>query len=286
MTKFRNLHSPLTAMLVALAILGGASLLVAQWQRGPRGMRGRGEPADRASYPTWELEKGFAGDAFVFARVQYDSYGGGRGGGNWRNDYPDCDWNFSVRLKQLTSFDVDPNGVVVRLDDPKLFDYPFLYMSNPQTMALRDEEVAALRRHLLNGGFLMLDDFWAPAAWRHIRDEMARVFPDRAPRELSLDHELFHIVYDLKELPQVPSILAWQNGDKFEYWHGDPEGDEAPHFHGLFDDSGRLMVLLCHNNDIGDGWEREGENREYFEQYSERFSYPLGINIVTYVLTH
>ena len=58
-------------------------------------------------------------------------------------------------------------------------------MSNPQGMALSDEEVAGLRRYLLNGGFLMLDDFWAPAAWRHIREEMARVFPDRAPRALS-----------------------------------------------------------------------------------------------------
>jgi hypothetical protein len=54
----------------------------------------------------------------------------------------------------------------------------------------------------------------------------------------------------------------------------------------MFDDKGRLMALLCHNNDIGDGWEREGEEKEYFQQYSERWSYPLGINIVTYAMTH
>ena len=68
--------------------------------------------------------------------------------------------------------------------------------------------------------------------------------------------------------------------------HGDPEGDEAPHFWGFFDDSNRLMALLCHNNDIGDGWEREGESPEYFKEYSVRVSYPLGINIVTYAMTH
>ena len=103
---------------------------------------------------------------------------------------------------------------------------------------------------------------------------------------LSRDHEIFNIVYDIQGVPQVPSIFAWNQGSTFEYWHGDPEGDEAPHFWGFFDQNDRLMALLCHNNDIGDGWEREGENKEYFKTYSERVSYPLGINIVTYVMTH
>ncbi|MFN0055219.1 MAG: DUF4159 domain-containing protein, partial [Planctomycetales bacterium] len=101
-----------------------------------------------------------------------------------------------------------------------------------------------------------------------------------------LKHEIFHIVYDLQQLPQVPSIHAWRRGESFEYWHPGPYGDEKPHFFGYFDDSGRLMALFCQNNDIGDGWEREGEETEYFHQFSERWSYPLGINIVTYAMTH
>ena len=84
----------------------------------------------------------------------------------------------------------------------------------------------------------------------------------------------------------MPSIFAWRDGYDFEYWHGDPEGDEQPHFQGYFDADGRLMAIFCHNNDIGDGWEREGENSEYFHEYSEKKSYPIGINIVTYALTH
>ena len=92
--------------------------------------------------------------------------------------------------------------------------------------------------------------------------------------------------YDLKQKPQAPSIQAWRRGWDFEYWHGDPRGDEGPHFWGYFDDSGRLMMLLCHNNDLCDGWEREGEDSEYFHQYSEKWSYPMGINIITYVMTH
>jgi hypothetical protein len=255
--------------------------------RSGRGGAAPQRAADRSEYPSWKIAPGFEHDVFTFARVQYDSYGGRGGGQHWRNDFPDCDWNFSFRLKQLTSFEVDPQGAVVRLTDPHLADYPFLYMSNPGNPSLGDDEIAALRRHLLNGGFLMADDFWAAQEWRNVRQLMRRAFPEREPRELTIDHEIFHIVYDLKELPRVPSIFAnWREGDTFERWHGDAEGDEAPHFWGIFDEKGHLMALLCHNNDIGDGWEREGEEKEYFHRYSEKFSYPLGINIVTYVMTH
>ena len=260
-----------------------AGLGVAQSQRGPEGP---GDQPKRSDYPTWELDSEFPQDVFTFTRIQYDSGGYARRGLNWDNDYPDCDWNFSARLQELTSLKVHPNGQVLRLTDPALFEYPFIYMSNVQRMRLSDEEAKSLRHYLLRGGFLMADDFWAPEAWRHVRQEMKRVFPDLEPRELTLDHEIFHIIYDLKEKPQIPSIFAWRRGDKFEYWHGDPQGDEDPHFWGIFDDHNRLMALLCHNNDIGDGWEREGEDHEYFEKYSVKQSYPLGINILVYAMTH
>jgi hypothetical protein len=257
---------------------------------GPRPMGGgrrRGpRTTDRSEYPQWTIDSAHRRDVFTFARVRYSSGSYGRRGGNWDNDFPDCDWNFSARLQEMTSLKVDPNGAVIELTDAQLFDYPFIYMSNVQNMMLTEAEVHALRTYLLKGGFLMADDFWAPEAWRNVRAQMKRVFPDREPQELPADHEIFRLVYRLKGRPQVPSILAWQQGDLFEYWHGDPEGDEEPHFWGILDDQQRLMALLCHNNDIGDGWEREGENREFFEQYSERVSYPLGINIVTYAMTH
>lgn len=270
-----------TAFLLAL---GGWSFAQRQG-RGPRGGFAPRTP-DRSEYPVWEQPKEFSRDVFTFVRVRYNSDGYVRRGRNWDNDFPDCDWNFSARLQQLTSLEVDPNGRVVTLDDPALFDYPFIYMSNVGRMRLSDSEVRALRRYLLNGGFLMADDFWAPQAWRTVHQQMKRVFPDREPTELTDDHEIFNLVYRLEGTPQVPSIHAWRRGYTFEYWHGDPEGDEDPHFWAYHDDHGRIVALLCHNNDIGDGWEREGENAEYFQKYSERVSYPLGINIVTYALTH
>ena len=260
-----------------------AALAFGQIQR--RSGRGRRQPS-RDEYPVWENDSEFQDDVFTFVRVQYDSGGYGRGGGGWSNDYPDCDWNFSLRLHELTSLKVHPNGRVLRLTDPELFDYPFIYMSNVQRMFLSESEAKSLRRYLLNGGFLMADDFWAAEAWRHVEREMKRVFPNRRAHELSLSHEIFHMVYDLEKIPQVPSIRAWAAGEKVERWHGSFEGDEAPHFQGYFDDSGRLMAVFCHNNDVGDGWEREGEDREFFDQFSMKMSYPLGINIVTYAMSH
>ncbi len=181
---------------------------------------------------------------------------------------------------------VNPDGAVVRLEDPRLFEYPFAFMIGVTGINFSVQEAATLREYLLSGGFLMVDDFWTPSEWRHIHREMKKVFPDLEPTELLADHPIFHIVYDLQEIPRVPSIRSWEQGQTFEYWHGDPEGDEAPHFMGYFDTRGRLMAVLCLNNDICDGWERVGENKEYFQLYSEKCSYPLGINIVFYALTH
>lgn len=262
----------------------------AQVQREPRGARGwgggrRSRTIDRSNYPQWEIGEEFRHDVFTFARIQYD----GRGrtpDARWNNDYPDADLNFSYRLQQLTSMRVNPNGAVVRLDEPELFNYPFVFMIGVTGVHFSDAEAKGLRKYLLNGGFLMVDDFWTPAEWRHIETQMKRVLPNVRPTELPRDHPIFNLIYELKGIPRCPSIRAWERGDTFEYWHGDPEGDEAPHFMGYHDPKGRLVAVLCMNNDICDGWEREAENREYFKEFSERVAYPLGINIVVYALTH
>lgn len=251
--------------------------------RGPR--RPRPMPK-RTDFPAWKNGRGFEHDVFTFVRVQYDSIGPFGWWDRWDNDYPDGDWNFSYRLQQLTSLKVAPDGKLLRLTDPELFHHPFIYMAGVQRMALSATEKKSLRRYLLNGGFVMMDDFWAPEGWANVLYEMQGVFPDRRPVELTLEHEIFHNVYDLKKLPQVVDIKTWERGYSFEHWHGNSRGDERPHFWAYFDDAGRMVALLCHNNDIGDGWEREGENREYFREFSEKQSYPLGINIIVYAMSH
>jgi hypothetical protein len=246
------------------------------------GQVGERPPANRNGVPDWRNEPEFAEDVFTFVRVQYNSYSGWR---RWATDYPDSDLNFSYRLQQLTSLKVDPQGRVLELTDPKLFDYPFLYLIEPGGLEFTEAEVQALRRYLANGGFLMVDDFWGESEWDNFAREMRRVFPDRAPVDLPLEHPIFHCVYDLKEKPQVPSIGVAQWGrSQGITWERDDA--KEPHYRAILDDAGRIMVLVCHNTDLGDGWEREGEDAWYFREFSEKKAYPMGINIVFYAMTH
>jgi hypothetical protein len=261
-------------------------------QQGFRAQRGRGrgwgrgispdllrpEEIERNGVPVWKNDEAFKSDVFTFVRIKYAST---QRWNKWATDFPDAELNFSYRLQQLTALETDPYGKILELTDEKLFDYPFIYIIEPGDMELMDTEVLALRKYLLNGGFLMVDDFWGEREWDNFYYEIKKVFPDKEPVELPLEHEIFHCVYDLKQKPQVPSIHAWMSGYTAERWDA-----QEPHYRGIFDDKGRMMAIICHNTDLGDGWEREGESPEYFKEMSEKWSYPLGINIVTYAMTH
>ncbi|MFN6104875.1 MAG: DUF4159 domain-containing protein [Planctomycetaceae bacterium] len=266
--------------LAALTLLGPVA--VGQWGRGRR-REIRPEEVDRQGLPVWQNNPQFEGELFTFVRVRYSSYGGRAhwGNGKWATDYPDSDLNFSFRLQQLTTLKVDPHGKILELTDDQLFNHPFLYLIEPGHLVFDEAEIVALRKYLLNGGFLMVDDFWGEDEWENFRGELKRVFPDRDPHELPLEHEIFHCGYDLQQKPQIPSIHAWMNGQTTERWDA-PE----PHYKALFDDRGRMMVIVCHNTDLGDGWEREGIDRRYFHEFSEKWAYPMGINILTYAMTH
>lgn len=282
-----SLRSP-NRILALMLLLTVTATTVAQMPGFPGGRGGgrrRARPVETAGerngVPEWSVDDRFKSDVFTFVRVKYSSYGGGWGGGKWATDYPDSDLNFSFRLHQLTALEVDPHGKILELTDEAIFDYPFLYLIEPGMMVLDEAEVLGLRKYLQNGGFLMVDDFWGEDEWHNFYREIKRVFPDREPVELPLEHEIFHCVYELKEKPLIPSIHSWWNGQRTERW----DATEA-HYRGIFDDKGRLMAIICHNTDLGDGWEREGLDQGYFKEYSEKFAYPLGINIVTYAMTH
>ena len=270
-------------IMVPLIVLALGCFVVFAQQLGRR-RSGDWQSVGRNGVPTWEIDKKFSKDVFTFVRIKYDSWG--RRG--WDTDYRDSELNFSLRLQQMTALKVNPEPIVLELTDPKLFDYPFIYIIEPGSLQFRQEEVAALRRYLLNGGFLMVDDFWGDEEYYNFYQQIRRVFPDREPFEVPLEHDIFHCVYDLKEKPQLPSVYhanaAKGTGVTWEYRPG--SDTSIPHYRAIRDDADRIMVFICHNTDLGDGWEEEGVDPWYFEEFSVKKAYPLGINIVTYAMTH
>ncbi|HEV8541835.1 MAG TPA: DUF4159 domain-containing protein [Verrucomicrobiae bacterium] len=315
-------------ILVLLALLSGGTLLAQRYRGGGRGYGGGnwggggyggGEgwlPEDapvrtarevpRHSYdmPEWTNTAGFGKDVFTFVRVQYHrgyKPNGARRAGYCFTDFPDSDLNLSYRLQQLTSLKVDPDGRVLRLTDPELFKYAFIYMVEPGAMEFSEEEVTALRQYLLSGGFLMADDFWGPKEWENFEDEIKRALPERnfSFKELQQDHPIFNCVFQLKISPdkrelQTPNYRQGElsetdiaeDGRHRTWEYHDGEECREMHVRAITDDAGRIMVIACHNTDNGDGWEREQENGYFFREFSEKRAYPLGINIIVYAMTH
>jgi hypothetical protein len=291
----------LQACLLLLVLAAGVSF--AQYRRRgfsgdfapPPGIRTAREAARNSpETPNWKVEPEFKRDVFTFTRIRYESEWQSRwasGGGVWWIDTPDSDLNFSFRLQQMTSLKVDPDGRFIELTDRELFDYPWIYIVEPGLLVFSEAEVAALRKYLLNGGFLMVDDFWGDYQWQNFYREIKRVFPEREPEDLEMDHPIFHCVFNLaltKQEMQVPNYAQGEDsqvtGVTWEDRHG--PGAHDVHFRAIFDDKGRMMVFVAHNTDNGDGWEREGEFKYFFTEFSEKKAYPLGINVVFYAMTH
>jgi hypothetical protein len=228
--------------------------------------------------PEWRNPPAFSSDVFTLARLHYDSDrrpSNVRARGGWTTDLPDADLNLSYRLQQMTSVKVDPDARLVRATDPDLAHYPFLLAVSPGAMGLTEEEVMALRKYLLNGGFMLMTDYWGDEAAAHVEQLFQQILPGFHFEELPIEHPLYRTIFNIREKAQVPNIRL-----------GLKVAGTQIHHRVILDDKGRVMVMGLHNSDDSDGWEREGEDHEYFEKYSEKIAYPLAINIIFYVMTH
>jgi hypothetical protein len=157
-------------------------------------------------------------------------------------------------------------------------------MTEVGNIGLDDAEVNGLRNYLLKGGFLWADDFWGDYAWAIWEGEIRKVFPAASYPivDVPLDHPIFHQMMTVPKIPQIPSIGVWES------WHVTSErGPESatPHVRAIVDDRGRIMVLITHNTDFGDAYERESEDHEYFEKFSVP-GYAFGVNVLIYAMTH
>jgi hypothetical protein len=171
------------------------------------------------------------------------------------------------------------NPIVLEFDDPEIFDYPFLYMlevGQGGGIVLSPAEIENLRQYLLRGGFLLIDDFWGQRQWDNFYAAFSQLFPDREIVELSPDHEIFHVYYDIDGPQMIPALYRSD-----EYGE---QGINTASNHAILDDQGRVMVLINWNSDMGDGWEHT-----YHPDYPTRYAnsaYRLGINYLMYSLTH
>jgi hypothetical protein len=270
-----------------LTLLLAAAIHAQIWTGGRMWGGYRGEPPRLA---TPALRDG----AFHFCRLMYPHhpYRQEMGGTGWSTDYPGADINFSIRFSELTKaavsrdHDDEPEYFVVRSSgDPALFECGFVTMEDVGVALLSDADVQQLRKYLLKGGFIWNDDFWGSAAWTHWVEQISRVLP---PQEypivdIPVTHPMFHMQYNVKRILQVPAIQRWRFMKPETSERGEDSRDV--HTRGIFDKKGRLMVLMTHNTDLSDTWEREGEDREYFYRFSPE-GYAIAIDVMLYVMSH
>jgi hypothetical protein len=248
----------------------------------------RGEQGDPAELPPDPLP-----DSKVNAcHLLYTSVRREANGAGWRTDYPWGQRHLLLRTSELTTIDVSwaakeiPHVWLVRLTDPALFQCDILTASDVGTIGLTDEEAAGLRLYLEKGGFLWVDDFWGEAAWDQWTRELAKAMPPSeypVERDVPFSDPIFKMMFEVTKIPQVPSIRFWRGTGGGTSERG-AESAQA-HLGAIRDKEGRIIVVMTHNTDVSDSWEREGEDPGFFYQFSPD-GYALGVNVMLYALTH
>ena len=269
--------SVVAALLLGTALTAGAALGTGQFRQ-------RGGSFVRLATP-----QSFDG-RFNFCRVAFRHNPRGDGGG-WAVDYPRADTHLSIRLSELTKTLIsmdgagEPNHLVVRLTDDELFQCPFVMMTEVGALYVDEIEAKRLRAYLLKGGFLWADDFWGSYAWEVWANEIGKVLPrgEYPIVDLPLDHPIFHTQFDVQRVPQISSINFWMGSGGRTSERGADSAE--PHARAIMDRQGRMMVFITHNTDLGDSWEREGDDPQYFYHFAVA-GYSLGVDVLLYAMTH
>ncbi len=282
MDSVGRIAKTLLAAGAALVTLGSALAWQKPWREYP-GQDNIEIPSDYQEKTEW-----------VFARLMYPPYSGaingrrtrGFGGDGWKHgrsswttDYTAADRHVAVALRRLTRIHVRSVEQPIDLDDgDDVFNYPWLYAVEVGHWQLTDSQIVQMREFLLRGGFFMCDDFHGTEEWAVFMETMQRVFPDRQVVDIPDSDSIFHAIYDLDHRYQVPGAQYLSSGRTYEYDGFDP------HWRGIYDDKGRLMVAICHDMDLGDAWEWADEPR-----YDEKFSalaFRIVTNYVVYAMSH
>jgi hypothetical protein len=272
-------------LIVLVLLLGLSAIAFAQFGRRPGGGGGafagaagqclvpgyRGSGEEDLPTPRNIQKKGF-----VYARVRYHLQPW-RGGGEvpWHHDYPDGDTMFPTSLGRLTMTDTDFNSFqIVDIDSKELFNYPFVYMSEPGYLDLRPADVKNLREYFDRGGFLLMDDFrgneFDNSQYENMAYQMKKVFPDREIQPIPATHEIFHIFYDVDAKKMLPPYIMYNSGPL--------------QFLGIMDAKGTLQVMIDFNNDISEYWQALDVGSCSLHEAGTAVE--LGVNYALYAMTH
>ncbi len=224
--------------------------------------------------PTPPLNSEVDADTFTFVRLKYRGHRS-----IWDIDWPASDRNFILQLREHTNIDVSPKEKIVDIRSKELFEYPFAYMLEVSRLILTTEEAENVREYLLRGGFIMVDDFHGGRQWKQFYKQFKKIFPKREPEDIPISHPLFHCFFKIDKLMQIPGAGAAMRGRTYEKHDGFPA-----RCLGVYDDYGRLMMMINFNSDLGDGWEHAAES--FYPRERSDMAFKLGINAVVYSLTH
>jgi hypothetical protein len=224
---------------------------------------------------------------FTFCRLQYDRSRSLPSGLGWSTDYPAADNNFMTRLGELSAVRISrwsdgaPGIAAVRPGEPDLFRCPFLFMSDPGSYDFTVEEVTRMREYLLKGGFLWADDMWGDYAYAQLERNLRRILPEYGMVELTPEHRLFSSYFRVPAVPQIPSLNFWRrNGGRTSEFGFETE---TPRLLAIMDDDDRILVLISHNTDFGDSWEREADEPAYFAEFAAA-GYGVGVNVALWIM--
>src|SRR5439155_11517053 len=230
------------------------------------------------------------GIEFHMARIKYKTSGGAGSHGIiqpwWAIDYPYAEEHFLAALSRVTQIDVfkdDPFSEHLELTDPRIFQYPFLFLQQPGQGRWRPtpQEAANLREHLLRGGFMLIDDIHGEYDWRILKAALKTVFPDRKIVDIPDTDPLMHIFYDLQPgvpIPGLRHLRRTRGGEIVAQMEG------IPTWRAIYDDKGRIMLAINFNMDMGDAWEHADD--PLYPGPMTANAYRLGTNYVIYAMTH
>ncbi|MFD2161891.1 DUF4159 domain-containing protein [Paradesertivirga mongoliensis] len=205
---------------------------------------------------------------FVLCGLNAPSYKIGKlkynGGGDWYANRTALSNLIQFCNKNIgTNF--EPDESIVEVGSADLFNYPFVYMTGHGNVLFSDQEAQNLRKYLMAGGFLHIDDNYGLD--KFIRPQMKRVFPELSFVELPANHPIYN--------------------QKFKFPGGLPKIHEhdgkRPEGLGLVY-KGRVVCYYTFETDLGNGWEDAGTYAEDTPEVREK-ALKMGANLVQYALT-